>query len=98
MVKRVLSGIDRTDLMDKALKGKRLAVATGGAAVSRELRHVADVLCERYTVCKLFNMIYGIRGEFRYGETTPVYTDSATGLQVYSIFNRDRIAPPAEML
>lgn len=98
MTRHVLSGIDRTDLMDKALKGKRLAVATGGAAVNGELRHVVDVLSERYNVCKLFNMIYGIRGEFRYGESTPVYTDGATGLQVYSIFNRDRIAPSPEML
>lgn len=98
MLKHVLSGIDRTDLLDKALKGKRLAVATGGAAVNRELRHVVDVLCERYNVCKLFNMIYGIRGDFRYGETIPVYTDAATGLTAYSIFNRDRIAPSAEML
>lgn len=98
MLRRVLSGIDRRELIDKVLKGKRLAVATGGAAVDRELRHVADVLCERYKVCKLFNMIYGIRGEFRYGETTPVYTDLGTGLPVYSIFNRERIAPSAEML
>ncbi len=98
MIHKVLSGIDRTDLMDKALKGKRLAVATGGAAVDSKLRHVADVLCERYSVVKLFNMIYGIRGEFRYGETTPSYVDGGTGLTVYSIFNRDRIAPSAEML
>ena len=44
-MKSVLSGIDRIDLMDKALSGKRLAVVTGGAAVDRSLRHVADVLC-----------------------------------------------------
>ena len=98
MLRRVLNGIDRTELMEKVLKGKRLAIVTGGAAVDRELKHVVDVLFERYDVYKLFNMIYGIRGEFRYGETTPVYMDFGTGLPVYSIFNRERIAPSAEML
>ena len=71
-MKSVLSGIDRIDLMDKALSGKRLAVVTGGAAVDRNLRHVADVLCERYDVRRLFNTIYGIRGEFMYGERVRV--------------------------
>ena len=97
-MKPVLSGIDRIDLMDRALSGKRLAVVTGGAAVDRNLRHVADVLCDRYDVRRLFNTIYGIRGEFMYGERVPFYVDARTGLTVESIFSRERIAPSPEML
>ena len=95
---RVLSGIDRIDLMDRALKGKRLAAVTGGGAVNRDLIPAADVLAGRYRVEKFFNTIYGIRGEFRYGERLPLYTDEKTGLPAESIFCRERIAPTAPML
>lgn len=98
MAVSVLSGIDRVDLMDAALRGKRLAVVTGGGAVDRELTPVVDVLCARYRVVKLFNTIYGVRGEFRYGERVPVYNDEKTGLTAESIFCRARIAPTPEML
>lgn len=95
---KVLSGIDRIDLMDKALKGKRVAVVTGGGAVNKNLVSTLDVLTERYNVVKLFNTIYGMRGEFRYGETTPMYVDEKTGLTAYSIFNMNHVGPTAEMV
>lgn len=98
MITKVCSGIDRTEKMDKVLKGKRLAVVSGGAAVNRELRCATDILCERYDVRKLFNTIYGIRGEFMFGERVPSYVDARTGLTVESIFCRERIAPTEEML
>lgn len=98
MIAKVYSGIDRTEKMDEVLKGKRLAVVSGGGAVNRELRYATDILCERYDVCKLFNTIYGIRGEFMFGERVPSYMDTRTGLTVESIFCRERIAPTEEML
>lgn len=98
MAVNVLSGIDRLDLMDRAFKGKRLAVVTGGGAVNRELTSTLDVLVSRYQVVRLFNTIYGVRGDFRYGEDIPHYVDEQTGLDVYSIFNIERTAPTAEMM
>lgn len=59
---------------------------------------MVDLLCSHYNVVSLWNTIYGIRGEFQYGETVPEYTDAVTGRQVVSIFNRERIAPSEEML
>lgn len=94
----VLNGIDRLSALDAALKGLRLGVVTGGAAVDKQLRPAVDVLCERYHVTALFNTIYGIRGEHIYGENVPVYTDSVTGMRVDSIFCRERIAPTEEIL
>ena len=67
MVPKVLSGVDRLEQMDAAFKGNRLAVVTGGGAVDRELTSTLDVLTSRYQVVKLFNTIYGVRGDFRYG-------------------------------
>lgn len=98
MKANVLSGIDRLELMDRILKGKRLAVVTGGGAVNRELVSALDVLTERYQVVKLFNTIYGVRGDFRYGEDIPYYVDAATGLGVHSIFNMERTSPTEEMM
>ncbi len=95
---KVLSGIDRLDLLDQELKGLRLAVVTSGGTVNHDLVPVLDVLCERYNVVKLFNTIYGVRADFTYGEHVPVYVDKKTGLTAESIFNMERIAPTAEML
>ena len=46
----------------------------------------------------LFNTIFGIRGEFIFGERVPFYVDAPTGLPVYSIFNKTRTAPSPEMM
>ena len=97
MQAKVLSGIDQLHLMDQIFSGKRLAVVTGGGAVNRDLVSTLDVLTSRYQVVKLFNTIYGIRGEFRYGEDIPYYVDEKTGLGVHSIFNIERTAPTEEM-
>lgn len=98
MKRRVLQGIDRTENMDRVLKGQRLGVVSSGGCTDRALRHSVDVLAERYRVTALFNTVMGIRGEYLYGEDVPVYTDKATGLPVRSIFCRDYLAPTPEML
>ena len=97
-INKVLSGIDRLDLLDRELAGRRLAVMTGGGAVNKALTPALDVLCGRYDVRVLFNTIYGVRGDFTYGERVPEYIDQKTGLTCLSVFNRERIAPSAQML
>ena len=94
----VRNAIDCPEAMDRALKGLRLGVVTGGAAVSRELVPTLDILHERYRVTRLFNTIYGVRSEYVYGERVEHYVDDPTGLPVTSIFNRQRLAPEADML
>ncbi|GHU74708.1 hypothetical protein AGMMS49992_16960 [Clostridia bacterium] len=95
---KVLNGIDRPEVLDKLLRGARIGLATGGSAVDRYLTPCVDVLAARFNVTALFNTILGIRGEYRLGETTPFYTDAATGLPAYSIFSRQCAAPTEEML
>ncbi len=94
----VLCGLDRTELLDKLLSGRRVGLVTAGSAIDRHCRPAVDVLCERYRVTTLFNTIFGIRSEFVYGEKVPFYTDGPTGLPVYSIFNSQRTAPTPEMM
>ena len=98
MAVKILSGIDRLECMDRVLKDKRLAIVTGGGAVDHNLTPVLDILVTRYHVVKLFNTIYGVRGDFRYGEEIPHYVDEKTGLDVYSIFNIERTAPSEDMM
>lgn len=98
MLTHVLNGIDRTELLDRALRSKRIAIAASGSSVDRNLHHVVDILSDKYHVTKLFNMIFGLRGDFRYGERVPQYTDLKTGKEVYSIFNRNHVGPSPEML
>ena len=92
-MQQVWNGIDQPEQMDRELKGQRLGVVSGGGAVDKNLCPAVDVLCRRYQVTALFNTIYGIRGEFMYGERVPSYVDRVTGMEVESIFNRERIAP-----
>lgn len=95
-MQQVWNGIDQPEQMDRELKGQRLGVVSGGGAVDKNLCPAVDVLCRRYQVTALFNTIYGIRGEFIYGERVPSYVDRVTGMEVESIFNRERIAPTPE--
>lgn len=94
----VRNGLDRVALLDPLLKGMRVGLATGGSAVTREMIPAVDFLAQRYKITALFNLIYGIRGEYIYGERTPLYVDTPTGLTVHSIFSRERLAPSADML
>ena len=64
MKAKVLSGIDRLDILDTLLKGQRVGLVTAGSAIDRECRLAVDVICDRYQVTTLFNTIFGIRGEF----------------------------------
>ncbi len=94
----VLSGIDRLDVLDKLLRGQRVGLVTAGSAIDRNCELTVDILCRRYQVTTLFNTIFGIRGEFVYGERVPFYIDGPTGLPVHSIFNSRRTAPSADMM
>ena len=98
MKAKVLNGIDQLEKLDYYIGDKRVALVTGGASITRNLEQAVDVLASRYNVRKLFNTIYGIRGEFIYGEHVEQYTDEKTGLLVESIFNRKLTAPSKEML
>mgnify|MGYP002545338427 CR=1 FL=1 len=98
MKTKVLNGLDRLDILDRLLKGRRVGLVTGGSAINRQHELAVDVLASRYQVTALFNTIYGIRGEFVYGERVERYVDGPTGLPVTSIFNRQRTAPTAEMM
>ena len=95
---KILSGIDRLDVLDQLLAGRRVGLVVSGSSIDRNFEPAVDILCRRYQVTALFNTIFGIRGEYMYGERVERYIDGPTGLPVVSIFNKERTAPTAEML
>ena len=98
MSAKILSGIDRLDVLDQLLAGRRVGLVVSGSSIDRNFEPAVDILCRRYQVTALFNTIFGIRGEYMYGERVERYIDGPTGLPVVSIFNKERTAPTAEML
>ena len=86
---------ERLDL----IRGRRVGIITNQTAVTREGKHIVDVLYNLPDVhiTALFGPEHGIRGERAAGEYVPSYVDSATGLPVFSLYGPTR-KPTPEML
>lgn len=97
---RVKPGIDvlrerRFDI----LRGKRVGLVTNPTGVTSDLQPTADVLFEAPGVqlVALFGPEHGIRGDVEAGKYVESYTDSRTGLPVYSLYGKTR-KPTPDML
>jgi len=93
----VLSGADRVDEIKKAVEGARIGFATGPAGVAKTLRPTLDVLLEIGQVTALYGPEHGIRGDIVAGDPVFEYTDSRTGLNVFSLYG-EQYAPDAGQL
>ena len=84
----VLSGLDRIDLADHLLKGRRIGLMTNQTGISRAFRSGIDLLHERYRLTALFAVEHGIRGNVQAGETYETQPDPATGVPVYAVYGK----------
>ena len=94
---KVFNGADRADEIKKATKGARIGFASGPAGVTKMLRPTLDVLLEIGKVTALYGPEHGIRGDVTAGDPISEYTDSRTGLPVYSLYG-EQYAPDARQL
>lgn len=81
------------------LQGKRVGLITNPTGVDRNLKSTIDILFESKE-CKLtalYGPEHGVRGDFTAGTEFDFYTDSKTGLPVYSIYGKTK-KPTPEML
>lgn len=85
----VLSGIDRIDTILPAISGARIGLITNPTGVDKKLKSTIDVLHERDLLCCLFSPEHGIRGYAQAGAPIGNYTDSVTGLSVYSLYGQN---------
>jgi uncharacterized protein YbbC (DUF1343 family) len=96
----VRTGIDvlKTRQFD-LLKGKRVGLITNPTGVDATLHSTIDVLfaAKDVKLVALYGPEHGVRGDFAAGDRVDTYTDTRTGLPVYSLYGKTR-KPTPEML
>lgn len=92
----VMNGIDRIHEYSSLFNGKRLGLITAPTGTNRDLISTIDILFSKHHLTALFSPEHGVRGNTMSGAIS-TYTDSATGLPVFSLFG-ERNRPTPEML
>lgn len=87
-MKHVLSGLDRIDSVLPLLKEGRVGLMTNPTGIDRKLRSGIDILREKCCLSALYAVEHGIRGDIQAGEKVDTFTDSQTGLTVYSAYGQ----------
>ncbi len=83
----------------KILQGKRVGLITNPTGITSNFTSTVDILAKAKGVnlVALFGPEHGVRGDVTAGGKVDTFTDSATGLPVYSLYGKTRKATP-EML
>lgn len=100
LAQKVDTGIDVLQKTNYSiLKGKKIGIITNPTGVNKNLESTIDLLhsCNNVDVKVLFSPEHGIRGDHAAGEKVETYTDKKTGIQVYSLYGKQR-KPNAKML
>jgi uncharacterized protein YbbC (DUF1343 family) len=97
---RVRVGLDV--LLEKhlsILKGKKVGIITNQTGISSSGKHIVDILSHLpgISVSALFAPEHGIRGDLPDGKEMASYTDTRTGIRVWSLYGQ-HLKPTAEML
>ncbi len=78
-------------------KSVRAGLITNPTAVTADLRPTYDILKEKFTLAAMFSPEHGVRGDAQAGAEITEYTDSVTGITVYSTYGRGKEAAFAAM-
>lgn len=72
----------------KALNGRRVGIVTNPTGVTRDVRHIVDVMHadDRVNLTAVFGPEHGFRGTAQAGGSEGRYDDPATGLPVYDTY------------
>jgi len=82
----VLSGLDRIELADAKLRGRRVGLMTNPTGITRSFESAIDLLHKRYRLTALFACEHGIRGDQQAGESVADQVDPETGVTVFSTY------------
>ncbi|WP_326648804.1 MULTISPECIES: DUF1343 domain-containing protein [unclassified Streptomyces] len=86
---RVRTGFDRLAADGYArLSGQRVGVVTNPTGITRDVRHIVDVMHadDRVNIVAVFGPEHGFRGTAQAGGSEGRYNDPATGLPVYDTY------------
>ncbi|MFD3422207.1 exo-beta-N-acetylmuramidase NamZ family protein [Streptomyces decoyicus] len=89
--RRVHTGFDRLSADGyRLLEGHEVGIVTNPTGVTRDLRHIVDVMHadERVRLTAVFGPEHGFRGTAQAGGSEGRYDDPATGLPVYDTYNK----------
>lgn len=89
--RRLRTGFDRLAADGYALMdGERVGVVTNPTGVTRDLRHIVDVMHadDRVNLVAVFGPEHGFRGTAQAGGSEGRYDDPATGLPVYDTYQK----------
>ena len=79
-------GIDNIKEADPILKNARIGLITNPTGLDKNFKSTIDILHEQYNLVCMFSPEHGVRGDLQAGDHVNSYTDSITGLQVYSLY------------
>ncbi|NUN08106.1 MAG: DUF1343 domain-containing protein [Ignavibacteriaceae bacterium] len=81
------------------LSGKRVGLITNPTGVDSKLKATIDILYgqPQFRLAALYGPEHGVRGDYSAGDLVSTYTDSSTGLTVFSLYGKTR-KPTPEML
>ncbi|MBR3016105.1 MAG: DUF1343 domain-containing protein [Clostridia bacterium] len=85
-MKSILSGLDRQEMADPLLKGKRVGLMTNQTGIDRQFRSGIDLLNARHHLTALFAVEHGIRGDVQAGERYETKPDPVTGVPVWAVY------------
>jgi uncharacterized protein YbbC (DUF1343 family) len=87
---QLLTGAEQPDQYLELLKGKRTGLVANHTAVKND-QHLLDFLLEeKINVVRVFAPEHGFRGEASAGEVVADATDSLTGVNVVSLYGKNR--------
>lgn len=81
------------------LKGKKVGLVTNPTGVDSKLKSTVDILHQapEVNLVALYGPEHGVRGNYSAGEYVKTYVDDITGIQVFSLYGKQK-KPTAEML
>ncbi|HBM15022.1 MAG TPA: DUF1343 domain-containing protein [Lentisphaeria bacterium] len=93
---KVKLGIDNIDSYLKVFEGKRVGLITNQTGLNSEFVPTIDILKAKTELKALYCPEHGIRGDAGPGDNVDSYTDSKSGLPVYSLYKNGTGIPPAK--
>ncbi len=90
-----LNGLDHIADAAPWLSGRRLGLITSVSGVTRDLRPGIERIHAQFPLTALFGPEHGVRGDHDAGALVGDYTDTETGLPVYSLYRKEskRLTP-----
>lgn len=90
-------GIDCIEQHLDYFKGKRVGLITNPTGINSNFISTIDLLKEKVNLVALFSPEHGVRGNLQAGVEFDTYIDEASGVTVYSLYNKDK-RPTKEMM